>query len=287
MPSIKRIKMNSSPRISFDPMNFGNERELDIALTELRWIKKNKGKLKNSDFQTVSEKYCFPIDFLKKGISGFSYPEDFLVSKSKWFPVLYSWVAQDKQHSINLYKMQFSYLRTKFLAIIFLGLFVGIFYTAGYFLYSYFNLGLWDTINLALVFILAFLGLYVEFKNNLSNCKTVLDEYYISLKDKGLGYIIEKNEKFIRENYTLVIHAPNTLLEKLKSANSLTLIYMGTKEEEKKEEVTVINRILRKIPLYPKESPSTKKEKIPVFYAENPFVEYRKRIEELITSDGT
>ena len=276
--------MSYSPRISFNPMSFGNERELDIALTELQWIKKNKGKLKNSDFQTVSEKYCFPIDFLKKGISGFSYPDDFLVSKSKWFPILYSWVVLDNQYSINLYKLQFSYLRTKFIAITFLGLLAGIFYTIGYFLQSYFNFGLWDTINLALVFILSFMGLYVEFKNNLSNCKTVLDEYLTNLKDKGLGYIVEKNEKFIRENYNLVIHAPTTILKKIRSAHPLTLIYMGTKEKKKKENVTLVDRILRKIPLYPKTSPSAEKEKIPVFYAENPFVEYKKRIEELVES---
>jgi len=43
-------------QVSLDPMKFGSENDLKIALTELRWIKKTKGKLRSNDFKIVSEK---------------------------------------------------------------------------------------------------------------------------------------------------------------------------------------------------------------------------------------
>jgi len=89
-----RFLNEETDQLSFDPMKFGSENDLKTALTELRWRKSTKGKLMKIDFRTVSEKYRFPIGFLKKGLTGLSYPEDWLISKSKWFPIIYNWVAR-------------------------------------------------------------------------------------------------------------------------------------------------------------------------------------------------
>ena len=268
-------------RISFEPMKFGNENELNIALTELRWINKVKGKLKNSDFKTVSDKYRFPVDFLKKGIREFSYPEDFLISKSKWFPILYSWVVRDKQYSINLFKFQFDYYPAKFRAILFLAIFAGISLNVGSILQILFKLDLLQMTTLAISFILSFIALYVALRNNLHNRKTKLDEYSANLEEMGLRRIIVHNEQFIQRHYRHVIHAGGIILKKIQSSPTLTFFYMGTTEKEREKQPTRFNRLLEKLHLLPKPSAPIEKEKIPVFYAENPFVEYRKRIEEL------
>ena len=272
--------MSSLPRISFDPMKFGNENELDIALTELRWIKKTKGKLRNSDFKTVSEKYKFPIDFLKKGIRGFSYSEDFLISKSKWFPVIYSWVVREEQHSINLFKLQFDYLRTRLISIYFLGMLGAGFLYLDLTLQVLFKLDLLQRLSLVVIpFILSFIALYVELRNNLASRKMKLDEYSAHLEEMGLRHIIVSNEQFIQQHYRYVVHAGGIILKKMRSSPTMMLFPMGTTEIEKQP--TRSSRLLVKLHLLPKSFASSEKEKIPVFYAENSYIEYRKRIEEL------
>ena len=266
-------------RISFEPMKFGNENELKIALTELRWIKKTRGKLRNSDFKIISEKYRFPVDFLKKGLRGFSYPEDWLISKSKWFPILYGWVVRDKQYSINLFKLQFDYLRIRFNSIRFLVILIAGFLYIDFILQALFELDLLQRLSLVILpFILSFVALCVELRNNIGSKKARLDDYSTYLEEMGLGYIIAQNEQFIEQHYRQIIYAGNIILKKMQSSPSVTLFHIGTAETEKQP--TRFNRVLRKLHLLPKIS-AIGKEKIPVFYAENPYLEYIKRIKEL------
>jgi len=159
-----RFQKEKTSSISFDAMKFGSENELRIALTELRWIKRNKGRVTNSDFKIISEKYRFPIDFLKKGFRGFSYPEDYLISKSKWFPILYSWVVQDRQHFINLSKLKIDYIRTRYRSMLFLGILGTIFLQASFTLRELFNFS--QLLSLVVAFILSFISLYVGLRNN-------------------------------------------------------------------------------------------------------------------------
>ena len=269
-------------RISFGPMKFGSENELNIALTELRWIKNIRGKLRNSDFKTVSEKYRFPIDFLKKGIKGFSYPEDFLISKSKWFPIFYSWVVRERQLSINLLKLQIDYVRTKFRFTLFLCIFGGSSLYASSILQSLFQLDLLQILSLVVIpYILSLIALYAELRNNLASRKMKMDDYTAQLEEMGLRRIITSNEQFIRQYYKYAVYAGGIILEKVQSSPTLTFFYMGTTEKEREKQRTRFNRLLEKLHLLPKPSAPIEREKIPVFYAENPFIEYRKRIEEL------
>jgi hypothetical protein len=101
---------------SFDPMKFGSQNDLKLALTELKMMEKSNGRINKSDFSAVSQKYMFPIDFLEKGLKGFSYPEDLLISKSKWFAILYSWIVKDEERSLNLFRLQFAYIRARYVA---------------------------------------------------------------------------------------------------------------------------------------------------------------------------
>jgi hypothetical protein len=260
---------------------------LNIALTELRWIKKNRGKLTNSNFKTVSEKYKFPIDFLKKGIRGFSYPEDFLISKSKWFPILYSWVVRDRQYSINLFRLQFDYYRRKIRSILFLGILPAVFFYVDSTLQMFFKLDLLQRISLVLLpFIFFYISLCIGLRNHIGSKRMKVDEYSTHLEEMGLRYIIANNEKFIQDHFEYVVHASDILLRKMQSSPTPTLFYIGTTEKEIEKRPARFTRLLRKLHLLPKPSVSIEKEKIPVFYAENPYIEYRKRIEELTSSNG-
>lgn len=266
--------------ISFDPMRFGSKNDLDIALTELKWIKKVKGKLANSDFATVSEKYKFPIDFLKKGLLGFSYPDDWLVSKSKWFPIIYSWIIRDEEHSNFLLKLQIDHLRTRFHSFQFLSILLVFFIYLDLSLRLFFVLDFLQELSAIIFpFVLSFIALFIEFRNNIGSKKAKLEEYSDYLEQVGLGYVVVQNERFIMRNYRLVAYAGNIILRKMRSAPLVQLFPMGMTEVNRQP--SRLTRLLRKSHLLPKAYSGVSREKIPVFYGENPHIAYVDRIKVL------
>jgi len=106
-----------------------------------------------------------------------------------------------------------------------------------------------------------------------------LNEYSAHLKETGFHRVIVSNERFVTRNFKNIAYAGNIVLKKLQSSPSASLLYVGWREEERTPSRS--NRLLVKLRLLPKRSASVEKEKIPIFYAENPYIEYRKRIEEL------
>lgn len=233
--------------LSFEAMKFGSENDLRIALTELKYIKETKGKLTNSDFRTVSEKYKFPIDFLKKGLKGFSFPEDYLISKSRWFPIIYSWVVRERELSNNLLKFQIGYYRTKFWSTIFLSVLGAYLLQSGFILQNIFELGWLQLLSIiAIPFTFFFISLCIALKNNIANKKMKLDECSTRLKDEGFDRIIVSNEQFIRQNFKLIIYAGGIILKKIQSAPTLQFFFIGAKEEEKPP--ARFSRLLSKLP---------------------------------------
>jgi len=217
---------------------------------------------------------------LKKGLGGFSYPEDRLISKSKWFPVIYSWEVRDKQYSVNLFRLQFDYLQTRFRSIFFLSILPGAFLYLDIILRVFFELDLLQRLSLIFIpLILSFIALYVELRNNVGNKKARLDEYSTYLQEMGLGYIIAKNEQFIEQHYKPVVLVGNTMLRKMQLAPTWQTFPIGIKEVKKQPSRS--RRLLRKLHLIPKSSASIEKERIPVFYSEDAHHEYMKRIKEL------
>jgi len=78
--------------VSLDPMKFGSEKDFHIALTELAWLKEARGEIGDNEIENVAQKYAFPFDFLKHGfVDGLDFPGDYIISKSKWFPIVYAW----------------------------------------------------------------------------------------------------------------------------------------------------------------------------------------------------
>jgi|SRR5271157_2538402 len=270
----------SMEKLSFDPMKFGSESDLRVALTELRLIEKSIGRISENDFLSVSQKYLFPIDFLKKGLEGFSYPQDWQISKSKWFAILFSWIVKDKEKSLNLFRLQFAYVRARSLATYFVGFSIVALFYVDYTLPVFVHVDLLQRLLGEIIpFVLFIVSFGAGFWIYLNDKKAKIDEYSEKLRETGLGYIVENNEKFISQNYLKVVHAGNILLRKFEEPNALTGFHVETREMETKPSSRT--ELLCRLHLLPKSFAATKKEQVPVFYVENPYVEYQKRIEEL------
>lgn len=205
------------------PMNFGSEEDYKLALTELRWIKKTFGKTTSRDLENVSSKYNFPVDFIKHGFKGLRSPEDYRISKSKWFPILYRWKVQKTEISFKLLCLQIDYERAKFSIFRNLALLIGI---AQLITIIMWNSGLLDMLDLSLLivsFVLFFIGLFFEMYNPLADKKMRLEEYSHFLKQRGLGKIIEDNERFLKRHSKLVRYAGNILKKKIEEGTSMTI----------------------------------------------------------------
>jgi len=281
----KRASGKKRMPLSTDPMRFGLENDLKIALTELRWLKKSKRELKDSDFATVAEKYELPTDFLRKGLAGFDFPDDYLISKSKWFPILYSWVCRNRDFSFNLFRLQFAYIRAHFWSIFTLCALPILFLYIDTFLIVLLEIDLRDRVSFVfLPLIVSLIAFYLELRSYVGGKKASLDDYSKYLEERRLGYIIAENEKFIQRNYRLIVFRGNTVLENLRSSPSLTFIYSGMQQIQrppKSKRFARFDVVSKKLHLRPKSTAPTEKENIPVFYVENTDLEYRKRIKKL------
>jgi hypothetical protein len=283
----KKRPRNKMQKPSLDPMKFGSQNDLQIALTELRVIEKSKGRLSQSDFLSVSQKYMFPIDFLKQGLKGFSYPEDWLISTSKWFTILYSWMVKDKERSSNLFRLQFAYVFGGWVATVAIVVsIVALVYVEGTLPY-FFHIDLFHNfLEVALPFVFFIVSLGAGFGIFLNDRKAKIEDYSDQLREAGLGYIIENNERFIIQNYRAIAYgAGNIFLRKLAESNTFTFIHVGMNEEDKQPSSRA--KLLVRLHLLPKSFATSKKEKIPVFYGENAYVEYKKRIEDLSKENKT
>lgn len=283
---------NGTMPLSVDAMRFGLEKDLKIALTELRWIRKKSGKLEDRDFATVAEKYEFPIDFLRKGLDGFSFPDDYMISRSEWFPVLYSWVVRDRHFSMNLFRLQFSYIRTSFWSLFILCVLPAAFLYIDFLLRFLFELDLLQEMSiLVLPSVLFFVAVFFELRSYIGSKKAQLDEYLTRLREMGLQRIIAYNESFIQRNYRNIVFAGNILLRKLQSSRSLTFFHVGSgiiqEPPARLKETSRFDRLLIKLHLLPKPSVSFETEDIPIFYVEDPHDEYEKRIKKLAEESNT
>lgn len=209
--------------LSLNAMKFGSEEDFRIAITELKWIVHTFGEATNRDFEVVSSKYNFPVGFLEQGLKGSEFPDDSKISKSKWFPILYSWRIQGREISYKLFRLQIDYLRSRFSLIRTFVILAGIFQLLILFLANYLMLDPLELSLLIISFMLFSIGLFFEMKNPLSDKKMALDEYAYLLKQKGLGKIIEENERFLKRHSKFVIYAGNILKKKLEEARNITI----------------------------------------------------------------
>lgn len=210
-------------KMTFSPMKFGSEEDFKIAINELKWINHTKGKLTKEDFEKVSEKYCFPDDFLKHGIVGLVFPDDYRISKSKWYPIIYSWSVQENEQSNRLYRLQIDYISTKHSYIFTLTGALGGSELLAAFLWNYFDLGIVNLALLAVSFLLFIAALAFEMRNNLADKKQALQEFRYQLREKGFEKVIESNDRTIRESYKHFASAGKIMQKKLEEGIVMTI----------------------------------------------------------------
>ena len=250
--SSSKNNLSQTDRISCNPLTFGSRNELRIALTELAWIRKIKKRVSRSDFKLVSEKYRFPTEFLERGFNGFSYPEDFMISKSRWFPVIYSWVINERQQSEKILKLNIDYIQSRRKSIYYLLVLIILFYYVFIQLQATLKLDFIQLLlQLAIPFVLFLIPLFAQVRTDIIDKKMKLEECSSHLIEIGSGHIVDSNKTLIRQ-LGWRIYARNIfdLTQKYKNFTVFTI-----KSEEKT--------------------------KIPILYGENPDEAYRRRIEEL------
>lgn len=221
---------NQESDVIKSPLNFGSEVDFHLAIQELKWLRTIKGKITNSNYQKISEKYLFPVDFLKQGVSGLKFPDDYQMHKSKWFPIFYSWAIHNHEKFLNLLKITIDYEKSRINSIIvpfFIVLFFG-----GVALVFHRN----DVANLAEVIllgvVLASIGLYVEYSNNVKGKKVNLEEVKRHLIMMGQEKIIDEVEEFSRNYGKYLAVAEDIVYKKLEESKKLQLFPGGYEIDE-------------------------------------------------------
>lgn len=238
--------------LSYDPMKFGSEEEFQTAVTELKWIQQNR-RLTNGDFETLSSKYNFPQDFLRAGLKGLKYPEDFRVSTSKWFPIIFSWNVQREEASNRLQRLYIDFLHTRYKRRRTFMLSVSLSVLSIYLLVYYFSPTALTVAVLMLTFG-TFLGsLYYQLMDPVSDIKKDIENYEHSLKQRGLWKIVESAREYAKTYKNQIEIVGNVLKQKLDS------------------QITVVSY-----------APPTVKDKTLILTdCEDPYESYKKRVSEL------
>lgn len=135
-----------------------------------------------------------------------------------------------------------------------------------------------NLLGLVLPFVLFIIALGVAFGFSLNDKRDKIEEYSQQLRQDGLGYIVQNNQRFVIQNYrAIAFGAGKILLRKLEEPNTFTFIKVGIYEQDK--EPAHQAKLLSRLHLLPKSFAAVKKEKVPAFYGENVYQEYKKRID--------
>jgi len=238
--------------LSYDPLKFGSEEEFQTAVTELKWIQQVR-RLTDDDFETVSTKYKLPKDFLRAGLEGLKYPEDFRVSTSKWFPIIFSWNVQREEASSKLQRLYIDFLHNRYkrLRTFMFSVFLSI--LSVYLLVVYFSPTALTLAVLVLTFG-TFLGsLYYQLMDPISDIKKDIESYEHLLKQKGLWKIVESAREYAKTYRSQIEVAGNVLKQKLDS------------------QITVVSYA----------TPTVKDKTLILTDCEDPYESYEKRVSEL------
>ncbi len=96
-----------------------------------------------------------------------------------------------------------------------------------------------------------------------------------------MTHLIESTEELIRNNMKYILHAGDIFYNKISSAPPMTAINIGMKTEEKEKKDSMMKKIFMKIGLLPKTVTEKEQVNVPIFYMENSYLEYEKRIKQL------
>jgi hypothetical protein len=216
-----RINGSTSSKdvLSFGPMAFGTEDDFALAITEMKWVKARQNSLSDADVDRIASKYSFPAAFLKAGLSGLKWPDEVLVSKSSWYPIIYAWLLQERDSALRLFRLQIDYWHTKAVSTIIFALmavFVGNFIAIIYYLFKpdVFEL----SAGLILPSSIALATLYLQLQSSVAEKGLKLEETTSLFKRSGLEHIIANNEDFLAKEMGMVVWVGSKLYKKLEES---------------------------------------------------------------------
>jgi len=274
--------------MSAEPMKFGTEKEFEIALTELRWVEKTRGSLSESDFQIAAQKYSFPADFLKDGLKGLQFPRDYMISQSKWFPIIYVWNKHFRVLLFEYFRLTVNYVwwSAVFLGVVvdipLLGLFVAQILLAFGFVLQ--NVLLWVTPTT--VTLTVSISLWFASKRSDARSKweqfTARFESEVPRRDIFLMTVFA-TKRFINKNPIMAKILAGKNLADFVPMNLFQVIDIEVPQQRKESKLGKIRALLSVLlPLLKEQEPQSKI--IPVYVAENPDLEYSKRIKSILDS---
>jgi len=210
--------------LSLLPMRFGSEDDFKTAVTELKWTLRTFGKISEEEYESVSSKYSFPVGFLKKGVSeGLKEWDDYRIAKSPWFPILYSWKAQNKEAEDKFVRLQIDYLSSKSRRLRSFTTSIALSVVLVVLLGDVVKLDFLTTALLVITFGLFLAGLWFQLMDPVSEKRLNLEEYKQYLKQKGLSRVIETGENYVKSNSRWIGYAGDILKKKFESAIELTI----------------------------------------------------------------
>lgn len=245
--------------MSISPLRFGTEKDFALALMELRWIKKIHGKLTEDDFKSISLKYSLPKEFLKEGLKGLA-PDDCMISKSKWFPVVYAWRKHHEFLGLKHYKHCVWYWRSKLFYYLCAAM-IGLVYSLLIYLYALGHLTLVTFAGIGLSLIFFTVPFLYHLRDKVCQWEERLAEVEEEIRSEGLEEIIKSTYRFLSKFkvFSFAIHYPKEFLQWISSAPRLSLFHLGVVWGFRKG---------KPIP-------------IPIAFAENPDQAYVQRLKEL------
>nr|MDO8133333.1 hypothetical protein [Candidatus Njordarchaeum guaymaensis] len=279
--------------MSLEPMKFGTEKEFEIALTELRWIEKVRGNLSESDFQIVAQKYSFPADFLREGLKGLQFPRDYIISQSRWFPILYVWNKHFRALHHEYFKLTVDYVWSGALflfvalTIPMLGIFFAQILLAFGFVLQNVLLGVTPlTVTLTVSFSLWFASKWLDTKSKWEQF-TVKFESEVPRKDVFLTTVNMTN-RLINKNPIMARILAKKDPEDFVPMNFFQVGDIEVPEQKKKSRLRKICALLSVLlPLLKERDGEPQFETVPVYFGENPDLEYSKRVKKLLGSKET
>jgi len=267
-------------------MKFGTEKEFQIALTELKWIEKAKGRLTKSDFEITAQKYNFPADFLKEGLSGLQFPRDYMISQSKWFPVVYVWNRCFRALHYEYFKLTVNYawcntfLLTALFAVPMFGIICGeVLWMLGFALQ---NVALWVTPPTIGATIPISLWLASKRSDAKSRREEFMKKFESEVPRKEIFYAtVSMTNRFINKRPFVA----KALVSRLGTDVTHVNLFRVGEVMISREKESRFRRMRAALSFLPGLKRRTEHEVVPVYLAENPELEYAKRMKGVLDSE--
>ena len=249
--------------MKYPDLKFGSEQDFKRAIIELEWIR-GRRKLRREDFQEVSCKYRLPVDFLKKSLQGLDL-DDYIIFRSEWFPIMYSWKFEADNTNRNFVKLCVDHVRSRYFSKRFLVYTVALLSYFSFYLVLFLNKTIEDVAFTLIFPVLLFaVEIFIELKARVAERRSKRDEFARQMIFRGFGQNVESTIAFVEKQWKTAVFAPYKLI------NASTLLFFPLEKLKGKDFQEARKRIPKEFKHYPH------------FLGEDAHQSYEKRIDNLL-----